>query len=170
MSKTADGTVHCDYIHCHLVIIPADRSQLNFLKSDYHGACFLAERRQKEEAQNPRAVFVTAFLLTLLVVISFNANADEPGDERGCYITYNASTGKFRFEPFLKIAHPKLSPSEDGEPEIWGFRPWNPEPIDENGKTPPVNILESRFIPLHTLSEVRAGTARRKLRCPDGLW
>lgn len=109
-------------------------------------------------------------VILILVFVNVAARADEPGDVRGCYITYNSNNGTFLYEPFLKIAHPKENPSQDGEPEIWGFRPWNLESPDENGKTPPVNILESRFVPLNTFKEVPAGTGKRKIKCPDGLW
>lgn len=73
--------------------------------------------------------------------------ADEPGDVRGGYFEYSWSSGQFRWEPFLKIDAPKEAPAENGEAEIWGFRVWNLEKPDKNGKTFPVNILESRFVP-----------------------
>lgn len=47
------GVVYCDFIRCHLVIAPGDRGQLNFVRSDYHGACFLAENREKQAAGKP---------------------------------------------------------------------------------------------------------------------
>ena len=165
MSKH-DGVVYCDYILCHLVIAPADRSQVNFLKSNYHGQCYIALRRAHSEASNPRSSFVTALLLALLVAISFDAKAE---DVRGCYASYNSQTGGFSYEPFLKVRD-KSSVSEDGQPEIWGFRPWNLEPPDKDGLTHPVNILESRFVPIGAFKEVPAGRSRRSIRCPDGLW
>jgi hypothetical protein len=171
VSKHADGSVYCDFINCHLIIAPADRSQISFLKADYHGPCFLAEHRKKKEAaQIPRPAFVTAFLLAFLTIIAFTTRGDEPGDVRGCYVTYNAMTGGFLYEPFLKVRD-KAALSENGEPEIWGFRPWNLELPDRDGKTQAVNIAASRFIPadkkLHT---VEAGRLTRKLRCPEGFW
>lgn len=48
-----NGERYCDYIRCHLVIAPGDRSQLNYGKFDYHGACFLAERREQTDAVKP---------------------------------------------------------------------------------------------------------------------
>lgn len=166
MSTHAD-IVYCDYIHCHLIIAPADPSQVNFLKANYHGACFIKERREQEAAKkppanNPRPTFVTAALLALLFVISMNASAE---DVRGCIATYNSGNGAFLFEPFIKVAD-KEAPSEDGEPEVWGFNPWNLGEPDENGKVYPVNVLASRFIPLNVFKEVPAGTAKRRVRCP----
>lgn len=95
--------------------------------------------------------------------------ADEKGDVRGCYITYLSGSGKFLYEPFLKVAD-KESTSEDDEPEIWGFRVWNLEPPDKQGKTHPVNISDGRFIPTGVFKLVRAGTVQKNVRCPDGLW
>lgn len=106
---------------------------------------------------------VTTLLIALPIV------ADEPGDVRGCYAKYNSNTGKFAFEPFLKVANKKWA-SEEGEPEVWGFRPWNLLPPDEDGKTHPVNILDSQFIPLGISKEVPTGTTKRNVRCPEGLW
>lgn len=96
-------------------------------------------------------------------------NKEEKGDVKGCMTTFNGNTGKFLFEPFLKVAD-KDSPDENGQPEIWGFRPWNLEPPDKDGKTHPVNIRDSRFIPMGTSKEVEAGSTKRMIRCPDGLW
>jgi hypothetical protein len=107
--------------------------------------------------------------LLLFILAASPVRADEPGDVRGCYVTYHSTTGKFSFEPFLKVAD-KESASEDGEPEIWGFRPWNLEPPDEDGKTHPVNVLADRFIPMGRNKEVRAGSMRRSIHCPEGLW
>lgn len=97
---------------------------------------------------------------------------------RGGYFEYSFSQGKFRWEPFLKIAQEKQSPSQDGEPEIWGFRPWNLEPPDEKGLTPPVNILASRFVPcdgrFHKVEIQHPNDPDRKversIRCPNVLW
>lgn len=126
-----------------------------------------------------KLIFATIVILVIFCFIVRPTFADEPGDVRGAYFTYSWNTGRFAlWEPFLKIAHPKSSPSQDGEPEIWGFRPWNLEPPDENGKTHPVNILESRFIPCdgkpHTVVLIhpheRERKVERSIRCPDHLW
>lgn len=118
------------------------------------------------------------FLAIAIVLFTATAQADQPGDVRGCYFTYIWQSGKFLWEPFLKIEQPKDSPSQDGDPEIWGFRPWNLESPDEKGLTPPVNILESRFIPAdNRMHSVRIKhpsepnrEVERQIRCPDGLW
>lgn len=104
-----------------------------------------------------------------LLLFAVTAQADEPGDVRGCYVTYLAGNGTFRYEPFLKVAD-KATPDQDGAPEVWGFRPWNLELPDEDGKTHPVNIQEGRFVPLGAFKEVDAGTTKRRIKCPDGLW
>lgn len=169
MSRHEDGTVYCDYIRCHLVIATADPSQLHFLEADYHGPCFLAELREKKAAANPRPAFATALLLALLVSISFGANGDEPRDVRGCLYSYDARSGKISFEPFLMVQE-KASLSEDGQPEVWGFRPWNLEPPDEHGLTKPVNVLKSRFLTLNRYHDVQTGTASRRIRCPAFDW
>lgn len=103
------------------------------------------------------------------VLSALTCLADEPGDVRGCYVTYLSGNGKFLYEPFLKVAN-KENVSDEGEAEIWGFRPWNLETPDEHGKTHPVNINEGRFIPLGVFKEVKTGTATRRIKCPDGLW
>lgn len=108
------------------------------------------------------------FLFINLFIFCHSVSADNTGDVRGCYITY-VGNNRFLFEPFLKVAD-KESLSQDGEPEIWGFRPWNLEPPDKDGKTHPVNILEGRFIPMRVFKEVQAGTMRRNIKCPDNLW
>lgn len=95
--------------------------------------------------------------------------ADEPGDVRGCYVTYLSGNGSFLYEPFLKVGD-KESMSEDGASEIWGFRPWNLEAPDHEGKTHPVNIPDDRFVPLGGFKEVSAGSSRKRIKCPDGLW
>ena len=116
-----------------------------------------------------RLLYLGIALTFVCVMFALGAKAD-PGDVRGCYATYNGMTGKYLFEPFLKVAD-KTSSSQDGEPEVWGFRPWNLEPPDEKGKTHPVNILASRFIPADgKFYEVDAGTAKRRVKCPDGIW
>src|ERR1051325_10777446 len=87
-------------------------------------------------------------ILTILCFLACFSPADAqtlPTDDKGCYVTYLPSRGTFTFEPFLKVAD-KDSPSEDGEPEIWGFRPWNLLPPGKDGKTKPVNVAESRYI------------------------
>ena len=114
-----------------------------------------------------RLLYFGIALLIVCVMTALGAQADEPGDVRGCYCTYNGNTGKFLFEPVIKIAHEKTWASEDGEPEVWVFRVWNLEPPEEDGKTMPVNILASRFIPADGKAyEVDAGTAKRRVRCP----
>lgn len=120
-----------------------------------------------------RGLWLVALGISLFVVATYvhaEVNAGNPKtDVRGCYCTYLGGSGKFLFEPFLKTAD-KESPSEEGESEVWGFRVWNFEPPDRDGKTHPVNIPDSRWIPLGTFKEVRAGTARKSIKCPDGLW
>lgn len=126
-----------------------------------------------EVVMKKREIFWLSFIAVFFFIAS-TLNADEPGDVRGCWATYNSGNGKFQWEPFLKIAHPKNSPSEYGFPEIWGYRTWNLEPPDENGKRLPTNILESQFIPMGVNKEVQlyADDDTRKLatRCPDWLW
>jgi hypothetical protein len=118
----------------------------------------------------PRVAFHFALAVAAVFwLCELSARGDEKGDVRGCYVTYHSTTGTFSFEPFLKVAD-KESASEDGEPEVWGFRPWNLEPPDEDGKTHPVNVLADRFVPLGIFKEVRAGTITRRIRCPEGLW
>lgn len=108
----------------------------------------------------------------MIVAVYFVAGVAfaEDGDVKGCYVTYNSNTGGFLYEPFIKIAHEKENPSEDGESEIWGFRPWNLEPPDKEGKTPPVNIRESRFVPIGVFKEVDAGRMKRRIKCPEGYF
>lgn len=128
------------------------------------------------------ALFFAILALSGTVVSCASAHAErtalQPGDVRGAYLAYNWSTGKFAWEPFIKIAYEKGAPSESGELEIWGFRPWNLEPPKKDGKTYPVNILASHFIPcdgqshdvrlLHPNEPERV--VERKLRCPEILW
>jgi hypothetical protein len=118
------------------------------------------------------------FIALLILVHAATLSADEPGDVRGGYFTYHWNSGTFGWEPFLRIAHPKSAPSENGEAEIWGFRPWNLEPPGRDGKTLPVNVLESRFIPCdgrshtvtisHPLDPDRR--VERSIKCPEHLW
>lgn len=91
-------------------------------------------------------------------------------DVAGCYVTvaYKFGMPVPLFEPFIKIAD-KLSFSENGEAEVWGFRPWNLEPPDEHGQTTPVNILADRFIPAGKAQLVRLGSMERMVRCPTGF-
>ena len=131
-------------------------------------SCYWKYKRHKKQVQRQQNG-TWRWLVAIAFIFTLSVHAEE-GDVKGCYVTYNPNNGGFLYEPFIKIAHPKENPSQDGEPEIWGFRPWNLEPPDEQGLTPPVNILESRFVPLGTFSEVNAGTTKRKIKCPDGLW
>lgn len=125
-----------------------------------------------------RWIILALAWLALYAYVVASARADEPGDVRGGYFTYRWSSGTFAWEPFLKIAHPKEAASPEGEPEIWGFRPWNLEAADEDGKTPPVNILESRFVPCdgrmhHVTIRHPSESGRqveRRLACPAILW
>lgn len=114
-----------------------------------------------------RGLWSAAIGVVMLVGATY-IHADEPGDVRGCYISY-VGNGKFLYEPFLKVAD-KESYSQDGESEVWGFRPWNLEPTDKDGKTKPVNIPEDRFIPLRVFKEVNQGSLRKYVKCPEGLW
>lgn len=114
-----------------------------------------------------RGLWLMAIGITIFAAVQ--CLADEPSDVRGCYARYNRMTGKFSFEPFLKVDVPPTD-GEDGEMQVWGFRVWNLEPPDKNGKTHPVNIPETLFIPLNTYQEVPAGTRRKSIRCPDGIW
>jgi len=117
---------------------------------------------------NPRkekTLLIGIALAFICMMLALSANADQPGDVRGCVATYIPNTGKYIFEPFLKVQD-KESPAEDGAPEIWGFRPWNLEPPDKEGKTHPVNIREDRFIELNIFKQV----GPRKVKCPEGLW
>ena len=99
-------------------------------------------------------------------VVTHAAGALQVGDVKGCYFTYYPSSGTVLFEPFLKIADKKWS-DEYGEPEIWGFRTTNLEPPDEHGKTPPVNIPASLFVPADgKFYEIPAGTTSRRVKCP----
>lgn len=111
-------------------------------------------------------VWLIALGITLFCVAQCLA---EEGDEKGCYVTYNSMTGSFSYEPVLKVAD-KESASDEGEPEVWVFRVWNLEPPDKDGKTHPVNIHESRYIPMRIFKEVPAGSFRKRIRCPEKLW
>lgn len=106
-------------------------------------------------------------LAVLMLFIASLASADED-DVKGCYVTYNPQTGKFAYEPFLKTRDSEYT-SEDGEPEVWGVRPWS-EAARKDGKPIEVNVADNRFIPLNTLKEVKAGTTSRRIKCPDGFW
>lgn len=53
MSKHKDER-YCDFIRCHLVIAPGDRSQLNYGNFDFHGACFIALQREQKAAAEPQ--------------------------------------------------------------------------------------------------------------------
>lgn len=116
------------------------------------------------------------FFASLLALFSAAnvASADEPGDVRGCWAVYNPQTGKFLYEPFLKVDHPKTWVSEYGFPEVWGYRTWNLEDPEEDGTTKVVNILEAQFIELGKNKEVQLyrddDTKKKATRCPDGLW
>ena len=122
-----------------------------------------------------RGLWLMAFGITLFVAAQMFA--DEPGDVRGGYFVYSWSQGKFAWEPFLKVQS-KQSPSESGEPEVWGFRPWNLLPPEEDGTTKVVNVLESHFIPCDGKHHKKEWThphdpdrkIERWLKCPDILW
>lgn len=113
-----------------------------------------------------REIFWLSFI-ALFFIFAMIANAEEP-PVQGCYATYNSISGKFSFEPFLKIGDKEYD-SEDGQAEIWGFRPWC-EACKKDGEPFKVNILDSRFIPLNTAKKIPAGTTMRYIRCPNGLW
>jgi hypothetical protein len=87
--------------------------------------------------------------------------ADDSQDVRGCIATYLPTSNSFTYEPFLKVAA-KPTLSEDGRPEVWGFRVWNLEPPDADGLTHPVNVLEENFIPENELKQV----GPRTTKCP----
>lgn len=112
--------------------------------------------------------------VVLLVIILFTPTfteqliAEEPQGIKGCYATYYPQDGKFRFEPFLKTRDKEYS-DQDGEPEIWGLRPWS-ESSKKDGKLTEVNVMEARFIPLGRAKKVPAGTMQRMVKCPDGYW
>lgn len=113
-----------------------------------------------------REVFWLSFI-AVFFCFAMTAMAEET-PVQGCYATYNSMTGKFAFEPFLKIADKEYD-GEEGS-EIIGFRPWCGACKDENGEPFQVNVLDSRFIPLNTAKKVPAGTTMRYIRCPQGLW
>lgn len=122
-----------------------------------------------------RGLWLMAIGITLFVAVQLMA---EPGDVRGGYFEYSWSQGKFRWEPFLKIAAEKQYASESGEPEIWGFRPWNLEPLDEKGLTHPVNVIAASFVPCdgrqHKVTIRHPHEPDREVerwvKCPDILW
>lgn len=143
---------------CHITQAPG--------QDDQTVTCYWAYRHERTVARFPWPNTVFRLHWVSLVVLIFTATLHaEPGDVRGCYATYLSQSGKYLFEPFLKVAS-KTSFSENGEPEIWGFRPWNLEPADEKGITNPVNILEDRFIEMRALKQV----GPRKIKCPDNIW
>jgi hypothetical protein len=130
------------------------------------GDCFSA-KMEAMMRDVKRGLWIAAFGIWLLVGATY-VHAEEPKGVKGCYATYYSGDGKFRFEPFLKLGDKEYD-SENGEAEIWGLRPWS-ESSKKDGKLVPVNVLESRFIPLNTAKEVPAGTMRRRIKCPDGFW
>jgi hypothetical protein len=95
-----------------------------------------------------------------MVLMSLTASPLQAEDEKGCLAYFNRQNGSFTYEPFLKIAD-KTSFSEDGKPEVWGFRLWNLEK-EKDGKTHAVNVLEEIWIPNGKLKKV----GPRKTRCP----
>lgn len=105
------------------------------------------------------------WLIAIGVWMLVGATYVRADDVRGCMVSYFSQSGSYAFEPFLKVAD-KESMAEDGAPEIWGFRPWNLEPPDKEGKTHPVNIREDQFIEMRTFKQV----GPRKVRCPDHIW
>jgi hypothetical protein len=97
--------------------------------------------------------------------VETDTTAIHPADVRGCYVTYNPTSGDFLYEPFLKVAD-KSSTSETGEPEVWGYRVWNLEAADADGRTRVVNIAASRFVPADGKAHERpAGSVSRYLKC-----
>lgn len=153
-----------DGVPCHVTKAPG--------QNDDKVTCYWAYKHERTAARFPwpNAVFRLHWVSALLILVfAATLHADEPGDVRGCYVAYIGTSGKFIYEPFLKVAD-KEAPAEDGESEVWGFRPWNLEPPDKEGKTHPVNIRAGRFVPLNTFAEVDAGTGKRRIKCPDGLW
>ena len=122
-----------------------------------------------------RGLWLIAFGVTLFAAAQMFA---EDGDVRGGYFEYSWSQGKFRWEPFLKIPFDNGKMSENGESEIWGFRVWNLEPPKEDGKTYPVNVLESHFVPcdrkMHLVIITHPNDPDRKVernvKCPENLW
>lgn len=123
----------------------------------------------------PRPAFTTGFLLALLFSIAMNANAAErkvkkpPDNEvKGCYVTYNSVSGGISREPFLKTRDKDFA-AEDGEAEIWGYKPWS-QSATKDGQHIEVNVAASRFIPLGKAQNVPTGTTRRWVTCPAGFW
>lgn len=106
----------------------------------------------------------------LMLVGATYVRADEPGDERGCYAKWDSMKGQFYYEPFLKV--PTTTDGEEGEIQVWGFRPWNLEAPKADGKTYPVNIPETRYIRMGVNKEVPMSDADhlKATRCPDVLW
>jgi hypothetical protein len=163
--KRADG-IFCD--RCHLVIAPQAPDRLSYGKTDYHASCYLAYRKEtnpRVQLDELRLVFLIIAALWVLASFSPAEANDQPGDVRGCIATYISQSGKYLYEPFLKVAD-KESPAEDGAAEVWGFRPWNLEPPDKEGKTHAVNVRADVFIPLHVFQQV----GPRRVKCPDGMW
>lgn len=162
--KRENGEVFCE--RCHLIIAPNAPDRLSYGKTDYHSGCYLAYRKEtvprpKVAVDEFRAVVLILFLFFCLAAVS-PADAE---DIQGCMATYYSQSGHYAFEPFLKVAD-KESPAEDGAPEVWGFRPWNLEPPDRQGKTHPVNIRDDAFIPMRTFKQV----GPRRVKCPDTFW
>jgi len=106
-------------------------------------------------------VFLAACASTPTQPTPTRQSSERSGDVRGCLAIFIRSENTYRFEPFLKVAS-KDSFSEDGKPEVWGFRLWNLETPDAKGLTAPVNALEENFIPLDKFKVV----GPRAVKCP----
>lgn len=117
-----------------------------------------------------RQVRVGLWLMALGIIL-FCVAQEVRAEEgvKGVYVTYNSSKGNFAFEPFLKTGDKEYD-SEDGQAEIWGYKPWS-EAAKKNGQPIKVNVPAARFVPCDRKShEVDAGTLKRMIRCPEGFW
>lgn len=161
--KRANGTF-CD--KCQLAITEDQERRgeaLHYHKTDYHCSCYLQHRRE-----NPRAVFVTALLFALLIVISFNANADEPvqlnekGFKKGCVCTGVNSAGDKSYEKVLVVAQ------NPGGGDYWVFYPDYREERHRrsNGSLIALRLPTEQFIPDHKFRTSRRG----KIQCPPHFW
>lgn len=140
--------------HCHRPIIP-----------DWETYTISSSGEVTHTSHAPKTSTILLILAVVLILAIAALARGDPGDVKGCICTYHSQSGKFTFEPFIKTAD-KASASEDGQPEVWGFKPWDLGEPDKTGKVYPVNVLASRFIPLNTFKEVPAGTTTRRVKCP----
>src|SRR5947207_3020875 len=103
--KRPDGSIVCE--RCHLVIAPQAPDRLSYGKTDYHAGCYLAYRKETKpprvQLEEVRIVFLIIAALWVLAAFSPAEAQQQPGDVRGCIATYLSQSGKYIYEPFLKV-------------------------------------------------------------------